>query len=50
MERARLPVIEARLRAVTIAGVTAAAQRWLKDSDAQEMLVIPGKAAKPAVD
>jgi hypothetical protein len=51
MERAKLPVIEARLRAVTMADVTAAAQRWLKDADAQEMLVIPGKGLRsPPID
>ncbi|MEP7209366.1 MAG: insulinase family protein [Alphaproteobacteria bacterium] len=47
LEQAKLPVIEARLRGVTLAGVTEAAQRWLKDADAQEMRVVPGEAAKP---
>jgi zinc protease len=49
LERAKLPVIEARLRAVTRAGVVEAAKTWLKDADAQEMRVVPG-ALKPAVD
>jgi zinc protease len=50
MERAKLPVIEARLRTVTVSDVTAAAQRWLKDADVQEMRVVPGKAAKHQAD
>jgi zinc protease len=40
-ERAKLDVVEASIRAVTIADVVAAAERWLRPEAAQEMRVLP---------
>jgi zinc protease len=42
VERGRLDAIEESLRAVTIADVTAAAQRWMTDSAEQRVTVLPG--------
>jgi zinc protease len=47
-DRAKLPAVEARIRAVTLADVVAAAKTWLKDEAAQEVRVIPGKAPAKA--
>ncbi len=42
MERNKLPVVEASLRAVTKAEIVAAANKWLTDVAAQEVRVVPG--------
>ncbi len=43
MERAKLPAEEARLKAVTVADLVAAANMWLKDDRAQEIRVVPAR-------
>lgn len=45
LEQGKLAAIEAGVRAVTLADVIAAANRWLTDENAQEARVVPGKAA-----
>lgn len=45
MERAKLSSQEARLKAVTIADVVAAANTWLKDDQAQEIRIMPARPA-----
>lgn len=43
LERGKLAAIEASVRAITLADVVAAANRWLTDENAQEARVVPGK-------
>ncbi|MEQ1784623.1 MAG: insulinase family protein, partial [Hyphomonadaceae bacterium] len=45
LERGKLAAIEASVRAVTLADVVAAANRWLTDENAQAARVLPGKPA-----
>jgi zinc protease len=45
LARDKLPAIEASIRKVTKADVVAAANKWLTDAAAQEVRVVPGKAA-----
>ena len=45
LERNTLPAVEASLRAVTKAGVVAAANRWLTEAAQQEARVIPTRSA-----
>ena len=45
LERSKLPAIEASVRAVTLAEVIAAANRWLRDDTAREARVVPAKSA-----
>jgi zinc protease len=43
LERGKLAAIEASVRAITLADVVAAANRWLTDENAQEARVVPAK-------
>jgi zinc protease len=45
LERGKLAAIEASVRAVTLEDVTAAANRWLTDANAQEARVVPAPTA-----
>ena len=46
LERGKLAAVEASVRAVTVADVVAAAQRYLTDANAQEARVVPKQAGQ----
>jgi zinc protease len=50
MERSKLAAIEASVRAVSMADVVAAANRYLTDANAQEARVVPGPGAVTSDD